>query len=91
MPDAPTLPAWPRVLSDEMAAKYVDLSVSTFARLVARGVAPPPIRLTPGRVGWDRHALDRWIDQQAAGTAASAGSNPCDSILGGHGPAEARP
>lgn len=89
MPDGatPPLPAWPRVLSVDSAAAYVGLGATTFSRLVADGKAPQPIRLTPGRVGWDRLALDRWIDQQAEGAAASAGSNPWDSILGGHGPA----
>lgn len=85
MSDAPALPAWPRVLSDDLAARYVGLSASTFARLVAAGTAPPPIRLSPGRIGWDRYALDRWVDQQAAGAAASPpGANPWDSIIRGN-------
>ena len=86
MPD--TLPAWPRVLSQDLAAAYLSISTATFARLVADGKAPAAIRLSPGRVGWDRRALDRWVDEQTAGTAACApGANPWDSIFSGNGPA----
>lgn len=81
MPDA-TLPGWPRVLEDELAAAYVGLGVSTFRREVAAGRAPAAIHLTKGRVGWDRAALDRWVDQLAAGKSPSGG-NPWDAKIGG--------
>lgn len=86
MPDGaapPRLPYWPRVLNEAEAAAYVGLSPTTFAKRVAEGAIPPPVPLSQRRIGWDRLALDRWVDGLGGVASASAGSNPWDSILGG--------
>lgn len=79
----PPLPGWPRVLNEAQAAAYVGLSATTFAKRVAEGVIPSPLPLSRRRIGWDRLALDRWVDALGPEGTASAGSNPWDSILGG--------
>lgn len=50
----------PRVLKLHEACRYVGLSAGTFLSSIGREV--PPLRMSPGRKGWDRLALDRWID-----------------------------
>ena len=61
----PAIPGWPRALHLEWTAAYVGLGKSTWLDLVAKGEAPPPIELTPGRVAWLRERLDaphtRWF------------------------------
>jgi hypothetical protein len=53
--------AWPRLLSAERCAAYLDISVATFNQIVAP-------RFTPTRIAsrklWDRALLDRWLDEQ---------------------------
>ncbi|KWV59649.1 hypothetical protein AS156_30865 [Bradyrhizobium macuxiense] len=57
----------------ERAAAYLDLSKSTFLRLVEDGVMPQPIRIK-GVVCWDRLDLDaafegfKGIDQSSENT-----------------------
>lgn len=41
----------------ERAAAYLDLSPSTFLRLVDEGLLPPPTKVR-GVVSWDRYDLD---------------------------------
>jgi predicted DNA-binding transcriptional regulator AlpA len=43
------------------AARYVGVSPAAWARLVAAGKTPRPIRLS-GCVLWSRHELTRWLD-----------------------------
>ncbi len=54
----------PRVLKLEDACRYVGLSAGTFLSGIGREV--PPLRMSPGRKGWDRLALDRWIDAHSS-------------------------
>ncbi len=62
----PAIPGWPRALHLEWTAAYVGLGKSTWLDLVAKGDAPPPIELTPGRVAWLRERLDAWLEDRAA-------------------------
>ena len=72
MPD--TLPGWPVVLHEAWAAAYLSLSTTTFRAAVMPDV--PPIRLTPGRIGWLRSDLDKWLAKRAP--SASSLHNPWD-------------
>jgi hypothetical protein len=72
-----SLPGWPPVLNEVLAAAYLSLSPSAFRRAVVPSV--PPIHLTPGRVGWLRADLDRWLAIQAGRDAGSSSlHNPWD-------------
>lgn len=51
-----TLPDWPRLMREEMAAAYVGISSSM---LRERGPVPKHIGR---RAVWDRNDLDRWAD-----------------------------
>lgn len=51
----------PRLLTVEQAAAYCNVGRDNFAARV--GVSP--IRAFGNRVLYDRHALDRWLDQQS--------------------------
>jgi predicted DNA-binding transcriptional regulator AlpA len=55
------LPHWPRLLSDDLAAAYVGLSVTTFRERVGLGKLPKPVRIGK-RTLWDRRMLDRQVD-----------------------------
>lgn len=65
------LPDWPRSMSDDLAAAYTGVSVTTFRAEVAAGRAPAPIRLTLKRIAWLREDLDGWLDRLAGRVAAS--------------------
>ena len=64
----PSLPNWPRVLSEDLAAAYVSLSATTLRALRAAGDFPQPIALTAHRLGWLREDLDAWVDGRAGKT-----------------------
>lgn len=51
----------PRALRAERAAAYLGMAESTFHKLVAQGVFPPPIKLGGMRL-WDRLKLDAAFD-----------------------------
>jgi hypothetical protein len=53
--------AWPRLLSAERAAAYLDISLGTFNTIVAPHF--PPTRIASRKL-WDRTMLDRWLDEQ---------------------------
>lgn len=42
------------------------LSRTTIWRRVRDGKMPPPIRLTPTRIGWRRSAIDAWLAGQGS-------------------------
>jgi prophage regulatory protein len=48
--------------------KVVGFSSTTAWRLRKRGDFPEPIRLSPGRVGWLKSALQEWLARRAAST-----------------------
>lgn len=47
-----------RMLSTDQAAQYCGLSRNTFLDRCP----VQPVRITPGRVAYDRVALDQWLD-----------------------------
>lgn len=67
MPDASTLPGWPRCLGREQAAAYLGVSTSTFDAEVKAGRWPGPDRrgARGGRVTWDRVLLDATQDRHS--------------------------
>lgn len=71
-----SLPGWPPVLHEAWAAAYLSLSPTTFRAAVVPDVAP--VKLTPGRVGWLRADLDKWLARRAGPAASSASQNPWD-------------
>lgn len=74
-PKPADLPGWPRLLSKDMAAAYISLSVGTLGNL------PIVVRRVGSRVLYDRHDLDRWADGLAAvGTPANANDADDDWI-----------
>lgn len=54
----------PRVVTKEIAAQLLSLSVSSFDRLVAQGSIPKPRQLSPNRVGWLVSDLDAWAERR---------------------------
>jgi len=72
----------PRVLALDDACKYVGLSRTSFLNTAGRDV--PPLRLTERRRGWDRLALDRWVDSLATSTPLDEEpimGNPLDYLV----------
>ena len=67
--------AWPRGMTEAIAASYIGLSRSTFRRQVKLGTIPAPTPLTPGRQVWLREELDAYLNR-AAGKPCNA---DCDS------------
>jgi len=59
-PDSLAYP--PRCLSRELAARYVGLGTTLFDKLVAEGRLPKSLKISDGRVVWDRLALDLFVD-----------------------------
>jgi prophage regulatory protein len=51
-----------------VAAVCAALNVSkpTLYRMIRRGDFPRPIQVSPGRVGWKRSDIQRWIDVRSA-------------------------
>jgi predicted DNA-binding transcriptional regulator AlpA len=74
MSKARPLPDWPRAMGAALAAAYLDVSETTFHRVIAPDLAAVP--LTPGRVAWLREDLDRWLDAKAGRVPASSQGNP---------------
>ncbi len=54
----------PRVVSKEIAAQLLSLSVKSFERLVAQGSMPKPRQLSPNRVGWLVSDIDSWAEKR---------------------------
>lgn len=52
----------PRVLTRSQAAEYLSVSPTHFDKMVANGRVPGPVQLSEGRKGWDRRALDSFVD-----------------------------
>ena len=61
------LPAWPRYLSRDEAARYVGVGVDVFDREVAAGLWPAARRrgAKAARLTWDKHALDLAADKDS--------------------------
>ena len=54
------------VLTRRQVAEVIGVSPSTLDRMVGRGEFPPPLRLSPGRVGWRRTTVQRWLAEREA-------------------------
>jgi predicted DNA-binding transcriptional regulator AlpA len=76
-PLPPNLP--PRCLRRTEAAAYIGVSPSLFDQMIYKGVMPKPLRFGE-RVFWDRHAIDRAVDEMAARTSPEAASNEWDIV-----------
>jgi predicted DNA-binding transcriptional regulator AlpA len=62
-----------RLLSRGEAAHYYGIGTTLFDSLVQKGVIPKPKAIGEWRVGWDRHQLDKAIDELSeAGTRTRA-------------------
>lgn len=55
--ERPALPNWPRLMSEDQAARYLSIGTTTLRQ---RG--PVPRKLGRRRL-YDRHDLDRWADR----------------------------
>ena len=65
----------PRGLRRTEAAAYLGVSTSLFDDMVYKGVMPKPLRFG-GRVFWDRHAIDRAMDQMTASASVDGPDDP---------------
>jgi prophage regulatory protein len=50
-----------QILRPREVAERLGLSVTTVWRLRKRGELPPPIRVSPGAVGWRADEIDAWL------------------------------
>lgn len=82
--DIADLPGWPRGLSEEQAAAYVGVSVTTFRWEVEQGIHPPAECRGPSgtRKVWDRDALDAKWDQRTKQRPILAGLSEDEAIAG---------
>jgi predicted DNA-binding transcriptional regulator AlpA len=55
------MPGWPYGLSIDLAAQFAGVSESTFRRLVMDAKAPPPRRISDGRLIWLLPELETWM------------------------------
>lgn len=79
------LPDWPRLLSAELAAAYVGVSLSGFAAQVGR-IWPAPARIGR-RTLWDRKDLDEAVDRLKRNGGPSP--DPLMEAIDGMGPRHA--
>lgn len=63
-----------RILREPEVLHRIGLSASTFKYARSKGLAPKPIRLTPGTVGWPESVINAWIEDRKAAAAAEAGA-----------------
>ena len=68
-----------RILSRRDVACLLDVSLSTLWRLVRNGSFPPPMRVSPGRVGWRAKTVERWIDAREAASGGSGAGREKDA------------
>jgi len=71
----------PRILSLDDAADYCGISKTTFLNTAGRDVLP--LQISERRRGWDRKALDAWIDRlsgAAAEAETTARKNPLEYL-----------
>lgn len=88
MTEAATAYGWPRLMRLPIAAAYLDMTPSTFLGEVARDRLPPPV-MFGGRDRWDRHAIDKALDEDTADLnwrSQQPGLNP-SALSGGVDPA----
>jgi predicted DNA-binding transcriptional regulator AlpA len=71
----------PRAMRAERAAAYLDISGSTFFRLVDEGELPQPVK-KKGVVSWDRMELDAAYENWKEGGDAGSSTNTMLDLLG---------
>ena len=62
-----------RVLSRREVAALLGVSIPTLWRLVRAKKFPPPIRISPGRVGWLASTVRRWLADRGSDGASRSG------------------
>jgi predicted DNA-binding transcriptional regulator AlpA len=70
----------PRLMREDRAAAYLDMSRMTFRRRVAEGLLPAPIRLH-GVVLWDRLELDAACEDFKAAQQRTENRNTAHALL----------
>lgn len=55
-----------RILTIDEVTERTSLPRTTIWRRVRDGTFPPPIQLSPGRIGWLESEIDAWIAERAA-------------------------
>lgn len=78
MSDA-ALPNWPRLLSVDLAPRYLGIGKTSFEAGVQRGDWPKPLWLGRRKV-WDRTMLDDRVDQLAGGLRGNDGREWMESL-----------
>jgi prophage regulatory protein len=72
IPDKPKLRKGYNPAADIVAPRHLPdaagISTTTAWRLRKRGLFPAPVRLSPGRVGWRKSDIDRWLAERQAGS-----------------------
>ena len=83
MASAGQLPDWPRMLTREMAAAYVGVSVDVFDDEVRAGQWPAgrPRGAKGGRLTWDRKLLDAAEDRRSGLLAVPAGEEDVVDVV----------
>lgn len=66
--DAST-PALQRLLSMQQLRQLIPLSASQIYRLVKAGAFPRQVRVSPNRVAWRQHDIERWLANGAGGAS----------------------
>ena len=54
------------------------VSRRTVERMVREGKFPPPVQLSPNRVGWQAETVTAWLDERGKGLVAHAVAHPQD-------------
>jgi hypothetical protein len=57
------MPDWPARMGEDLAARYLGVSLTAFRERVMSGVYPQPVREGKRRL-WARRQLDRYVDAQ---------------------------
>jgi predicted DNA-binding transcriptional regulator AlpA len=72
----------PRLLSRPEAAHYVGVGTTLFDVLVQKNIMPKAKAMGEWRVVWDRHELDKAIDelQEAGATTHRLSEDPYDDV-----------
>lgn len=72
---------WPRMMSRQSAAKYLDMTTSEFDNAIAAGKLPEGTTYFGGKPRWNRAALDEAIEQATGrGPAPWKGKRKFDAL-----------
>lgn len=75
----PNLP--PRLIKCEAAAQYMGVSVGTFNKMIASGIAPKPVKIIGHECKlWDRQQLDKHIDALQGDGELNDWDSPDDTL-----------